>query len=125
MHFQRVLVTGSSGFLASHLAERRLNQGVSVICLDNFGDYYDPQMKRKNIARALQNPNYRLIEGDIGDRDHLSQIFSRTPAQAVVHLAVRPGVRHSIQHGDLYEGVNVQGTLSVLEMAPRSAIIPI
>jgi UDP-glucuronate 4-epimerase len=119
MRFQRVMVTGGAGFIGSHLVERLLAQGISVVCLDNFDDYYDPQIKRRNIARALQNPNYRLVEGDIRDRDHLSHILSRTPAQAIVHLAARPGVRRSLRQSDLYEEVNVQGTLSVLEMAQR------
>jgi UDP-glucuronate 4-epimerase len=119
MNSQQVLITGGAGFIGSHLAERLLARGVSVICLDNFDDYYDPQIKRVNIAGALQQSHYRFVEGDIRDLDQLSHLFSRSSIDAVVHLAARPGVRPSLQWPTLYEQINVQGTLHVLEMAHR------
>lgn len=122
MFVQRVLITGGAGFIGSHLAERLLNEGVSVLCLDNFDDYYDPRIKRENIVDALKHPNYRLIEGDIRDQDLLSHLLAQEPVGAIVHLAARPGVRPSLQQPGLYEQVNIQGTLSVLEMAHRYGV---
>jgi len=99
-----------------------LSQGLSIVCLDNFDDYYDPQLKRENITTALKDPNYRLVEGDIRDGDLLSHLLAKTPVEAIIHLAARPGVRPSLQMPDLYEQVNVQGTLNVLQMAHRYGV---
>ncbi len=120
--YQQVLVTGGAGFIGSHLAERLLASGVNVVGLDNFDEYYDPQIKRKNIASALGHENYRFMEGDIRDLDLLDHLFARSSIEAVVHLAARPGVRPSLKQPGLYEQINVQGTLNVLEMAHRYGI---
>lgn len=122
MRLQRVFITGGAGFIGSHLAERLLAEGALVVCLDNFDDYYDPQIKRENISGALQHPNYRLIEGDIRDQGLLSHFLAQSPVEAIVHLAARPGVRPSLQQPELYEGVNVQGTLNVLEVGRRYGV---
>jgi UDP-glucuronate 4-epimerase len=119
MRFQKVLITGGAGFIGSHLADRLLAGGYSVLSLDNFDDYYDPQVKWGNVAAALQNPNFELVEGDIRDGNLLAHLLARSSIEAIVHLAARPGVRSSLQHPDLYEQVNVQGTLNVLELAQR------
>jgi UDP-glucuronate 4-epimerase len=115
--YKTVLVTGGAGFIGSHLTERLLADGVNIISLDNFDDYYDPQMKRENIASVLGRENYRFVEGDICDVERLDQLFAESSIEAVIHLAARPGVRPSLQQPVLYERINVQGTLNVLEMA--------
>jgi UDP-glucuronate 4-epimerase len=117
--YEQILVTGGAGFIGSHLSERLLADGVKVISLDNFDEYYDPQIKRENIAFALGHGHYRFIEGDIRDLDLLNHLFARSSIEAVVHLAARPGVRPSLKQPGLYEQINVQGTLNVLEMAQR------
>ena len=120
--FRQILVTGGAGFIGSHLAERLLADGVRVISLDNFDDYYDPQIKRQNIASALGQENYQFVEGDIRDPELLNHLFARSSIEAVVHLAARPGVRPSLKQPGLYEQINVQGTLNVLEMAQRYGV---
>ena len=117
--YKQILVTGGAGFIGSHLAERLLAEAVQVISLDNFDDYYDPQIKRQNISFALGRENYQFVEGDIRDSDLLDHLFARSSIEAVVHMAARPGVRSSLKHPGLYEQINVQGTLNVLEMAQR------
>ena len=117
--YKQILVTGGAGFIGSHLAERLLTDSVEVIGLDNFDEYYDPQIKRQNIAFALGQENYRFVEGDIRDSDQLNHLFARSSIEAVIHLAARPGVRPSLKQPGLYEQINVQGTLNVLEMAQR------
>ncbi len=116
MHF---LITGGAGFIGSHLSERLLSQQHRVDCLDNFNDFYDPAIKRKNITNMLSLDRYRLWEGDILDAALLEKIFSSTHYDVVVHLAARAGVRPSIQQPLLYGRVNVQGTLQILEMCRR------
>lgn len=113
----RILVTGGAGFIGSHLCERLLNDGNTVYCWDNFNDYYDPNLKRKNLASALKNPRFFLFEQDILDLPALHNFFENHHPEVVVHLAARAGVRPSIQQPVLYEQVNVQGTIHLLELS--------
>lgn len=115
-----ILVTGGAGFIGSHLIERLLAEGRKVVCLDNFNDYYDPAVKRNNIASALGNENYTLIEGDILDAALLDSVFDAHDIKKVVHLAARAGVRPSLVDPLLYEKVNCQGTINLLERAHRA-----
>ena len=64
----RLLVTGGAGFIGSHLADRRLAKGDRVVVFDDFNDFYDPTVKRANVAPHLGDARYRLVEGDIRDR---------------------------------------------------------
>lgn len=115
----RILVTGGAGFIGSHFCERLLERGHEVVCIDNFDPFYDPELKRKNIASILSHPRYHLEEGDILDRTFLEKIFDQGPFEAIVHLAARAGVRPSIQNPGLYQKVNIEGTLNLLEFAAR------
>ena len=116
----RLLITGGAGFIGSHLADRRLARGDRVVVLDDFNDFYDPAAKRRNVAPHLRNPSYRLVEGDIRDRDLVARLFGEEPFDAVIHLAARAGVRPSLADPVLYEDVNVVGTLRLLEAAVAS-----
>jgi UDP-glucuronate 4-epimerase len=112
----RILVTGAAGFIGSHLVERLLEGGATVLGLDCFDDFYDPAVKRENLSRALERPEFRLIEGDIRDEDLLRRAIP-DPVDCLVHLAARPGVRPSIEQPLLYQDVNVRGTQVLLEYA--------
>ena len=118
----KVLVTGGAGFIGSHLSEALLARGDEVICLDNFNDYYSPERKRRNIAGLLKSPAFRLYEGDIRDAMAVAALFERERPQRVVHIAAMAGVRYSIEHPQLYQEVNVGGTLVVLEQARRHGV---
>jgi len=110
-----ILVTGGAGFIGSHLIEKLLKDEHTVVCLDNFNDYYDPSIKRQNIKTALTSSNYSLVESDILNVSGLETLFSRHRFDVIVHLAARAGVRPSIEQPLLYERVNVQGTMNLLE----------
>lgn len=116
MH-QRVLVTGGAGFIGSHVGEALLARGDDVVVLDNFDTFYDPEVKRQNIAAALTHPHYRLVEGDIRHPESLDRAAASGPFDAIIHLAARAGVRPSIQDPLLYDDVNVRGTTAMLEFA--------
>ena len=118
----RFLVTGGAGFIGSHLSEKLLSQGHVVCCLDSFNDYYDPRIKRGNVQTALKNSAYKLLEGDILDPAFLEHLFHTERFDIVIHLAARAGVRPSIQEPLLYERVNVQGTMNLLELCKSSEI---
>ncbi|MBL7074003.1 GDP-mannose 4,6-dehydratase [candidate division KSB1 bacterium] len=118
----KILLTGGAGFIGSHLGERLLKDGYSVVCLDNFDDFYDPTVKRDNISSSLENPQYELVEGDIRDENLLIRTFEKTPFDVVIHLAARAGVRPSIANPSLYASVNVDGTIKLLETMRRFPI---
>ena len=110
-----ILVTGGAGFIGSHLIEKLLEERHAVVCLDNFNDYYNPNIKQRNIQAALTSPDYSIVKVDILDESGLAAVFSQHHFDLIVHLAARAGVRPSIEQPLLYERVNVQGTMNLLE----------
>jgi UDP-glucuronate 4-epimerase len=110
-----VLITGAAGFIGSHLADALLARGDSVVAVDCFNDYYDPAIKRRNIAAALEDPKYHLRELDIGDCDAVLDVFRETRPDVVVHLAARAGVRPSLEHPRRYYDVNIRASENILD----------
>jgi len=108
----RILVTGGAGFIGSHVCEALLARGEELVVLDDFDDFYDPALKRRNAALLKKA---RVVEGDIRDRALLKKLFAEGRFEAVIHLAARAGVRPSLADPLLYEDVNVRGTLALLE----------
>jgi UDP-glucuronate 4-epimerase len=118
-----LLITGGAGFIGSHFSERMLERGHTVVCLDNFNDYYDPAVKRRNIESLLKRTDgFRLIEGDILDAGLVRRLFEENRFDAVVHLAARAGVRPSIQEPGLYQRVNLEGTVNLLESSVHHGV---
>lgn len=115
-----ILVTGGAGFIGSHLIERLLDAGdVKIICLDNFNDYYDPALKRKNIESFHSNPQVAVVEESFCDEAAMQRLFAEHSIEAVAHLGAYAGVRPSIERPLIYEESNVRGTLVLLEAARR------
>ncbi|MGH9855580.1 MAG: SDR family NAD(P)-dependent oxidoreductase [Blastocatellia bacterium] len=120
---KQFLVTGGAGFIGSHLVDRLLAQNLArVVVIDNFDEFYDPQIKRASIANHLNNQAYRLIEADIRDYAALKQIFSDQHFDAVIHLAAKAGVRPSLNEPRAYAEVNINGTMNLLDLAERNGI---
>ena len=115
-----ILVTGGAGFIGSHLAESLVRAGKEVVIIDNFDDFYDPAIKRKNISSLQNEPNFRLVEGDI--RKDAESVIADNSVDRVVHLAARAGVRPSIEQPLLYEDVNIKGTLVLLEACRHNGV---
>lgn len=118
----KILVTGGAGFIGSHLTSRLLKDKHDVSCIDNFNDYYDPNIKRDNIREFLSCPHYRLHEVDIQDITTLKNIFHHENFEVVIHLAARAGVRPSIVDPDLYNRVNVIGTTNLLDLSKETHV---
>jgi len=118
----RIMVTGGAGFIGSHLVEKLLSAGYEVDILDNFNDFYNPEIKRNNISKCESYTGYRLLEGDTRDRKFLSKIFGDQEYDLVIHLAALAGVRPSLQHPLQYSEVNIVGTQNILEECRRKGI---
>jgi UDP-glucuronate 4-epimerase len=111
----RILVTGGAGFIGSHLVEKLLAAGYEVAILDDFNDFYDPQIKRDNIAAVSKDTVIHHV--DLRDSAAVRNVFHREKFETIVHLAARAGVRPSIQYPQLYYDTNVSGTLHLLDAA--------
>lgn len=112
-----ILVTGGAGFIGSHVLDRLAAERRHSVCLDNFNDYYDPDLKRKNVTTLGDSEFVQIEEGDIRNEEQCRDIFRRYSIDRVIHLAARAGVRPSIEQPVLYEEVNCTGTLNLLECA--------
>jgi UDP-glucuronate 4-epimerase len=111
----RILVTGGAGFIGSHLVEKLLAAGHEVAVLDDFNDFYDPQIKHANIAGFAKDVT--VHHADLRDGPSVRNLFHREKFEVIAHLAARAGVRPSIQYPQLYYDTNVTGTLHLLEAA--------
>ena len=116
------LVTGGAGFIGRHVAEALLTRGDRAVIIDNFNEYYDPAIKRRNAERLRHYDNCVIIEGDIRDQTLVDRLFAEHGISHVAHLAAMAGVRESIQQARLYVDVNVTGTLNLLEASKTAEI---
>jgi UDP-glucuronate 4-epimerase len=116
----RILITGGAGFIGSHLVEKLLTAGHQVAILDDFNDFYDPQIKHANIAGVAKDVT--MYHVDLRDGASVRNLFHREKFETVVHLAARAGVRPSIQHPQLYYDTNVSGTLHLLDAASVAGV---
>src|SRR5436309_7388827 len=116
----RILVTGGAGFIGSHLVEKLLTLGNGVAILDDFNDFYNPQIKRANIA-AVKN-HAPVFQIDLRDNNAVRDLFHREKFDTIAHLAARAGVRPSIAQPQLYYDANVNGTLHLLDAARTTGI---
>jgi len=113
----KLLVTGIAGFIGSHLAERLLARGDTVVGLDSFDPFYPRAAKEKNLEGVRAHERARVIEGDILDEALVGEIFREGGFDAVVHLAGLAGVRPSLGAPARYQRVNVEGTTHLAEAA--------
>ncbi|NMC36085.1 NAD-dependent epimerase/dehydratase family protein [Candidatus Beckwithbacteria bacterium] len=121
MASKTLLITGGAGFIGSSLIAKIIDQ-YQIVCVDNFNSYYNPSWKEDNVKPFLTHPNFRLYKSNIVNLEDLRQIFKNHHFDKIVHLAARAGVRPSIAQPLLYEKVNVQGTLNLLELAKEYKI---
>lgn len=112
-------VTGGAGFIGSHVCERLLKDGHSVWAFDDLNDFYSPAIKRANLAEIARTGGSRFafIEGDITNRAAVDAALGLASFDQVIHLAARAGVRPSLAEPALYQRVNVEGTVNILESA--------
>ncbi len=117
------LVTGGAGFVGSHVCERLLHRGHAVWALDDLNDFYDPAIKLRAVA-ALNSSGgpFHFVRGDITDRVAMDALMREVRFDQIIHLAARAGVRPSIDEPALYQRVNVEGTVHLLEAARHAGV---
>jgi UDP-glucuronate 4-epimerase len=111
----KILVTGTAGFIGSHVALKLLDRGDEVIGFDSLNDYYDVNLKKARLARFMDHPHYTHIHGDLADRETVEAAFSTHKPQRVVNLAAQAGVRYAAENPHIYVASNVTGFLHILE----------
>lgn len=118
---KNVLITGGAGFIGSHLIDSLIAADeYAITCVDNFDNFYDPLLKRKNIVPHLNDPKFKLVEADVTDKRLIEKLDDHY--DIVVHLAAKAGVRPSIKDPVLYQHVNVVGLQNILEIAKQRSV---
>lgn len=111
----KVLLTGVAGFIGSAVSKKLTDRGDTVIGIDNFNDYYDPNLKENRINEFCSNDLFKLYRMDISNFVELSAIFEKEKPDFVINLAAQAGVRYSIENPHVYVQSNVVGCLNILE----------
>jgi len=118
-----VLVTGSAGFIGAKVTEMLLDQGQTVVGIDNLNDAYDVQLKHWRLRQLDGRVGFSFERLDITDRERLTRLFARENAfDAIINLAARAGVRQSVEDPWTYFETNVMGTLNLLELCRQHGV---
>ena len=111
----KVLVTGAAGFIGAHMCMRLLEQGDTVIGLDNLNDYYDVSLKEARLALFSDHKDFRFVKMDLADREGMEALFEKEQFDKAINLAAQAGVRYSLENPHAYIDSNVVGFTNVLE----------
>jgi UDP-glucuronate 4-epimerase len=112
---QKLLITGSAGFIGFHLAQKASTLGYDVVGIDNLNDYYDVSLKQSRLKVLEKLPNFTFHKVDLADRALISQLFSENSFSCVINLAAQAGVRYSLINPHAYLESNLHGFLNILE----------
>lgn len=116
------LVTGAAGFIGYFLSRRLLDEGCTVIGIDNINDYYDVGLKHTRLESLTPYTNFTFIKGDISDKDMLMKVFEEYKPNVVINLAAQAGVRYSIENPDVYIQSNIIGFHNILEACRHNPV---
>lgn len=122
MSKSKILITGVSGFIGSHLALTLLNRGDEIIGIDNLNDYYDVNLKKYRLNYLKDYNRFTFIKTDIADKDEIFNIFNTYQPDIVINLAAQAGVRYSLINPDAYITSNILGFYNILEACRYSPV---
>ena len=111
----RILITGSSGFIGMHLCEILLKNGIKILGIDNMNDYYDVSLKESRLKELMGYKDFKFKKVDISNYNKLKEIFANFKPNKVVNLAAQAGVRYSLGNPQAYINTNVMGFMNILE----------
>ena len=111
----RIIITGSVGFIGAALCIKLLKRGDNIVGIDNHNDYYDPNIKEARLERLKKYQNYQHYKIDLCDKKNLDNIFKKHKPQRVINLAAQAGVRYSIENPLAYVNTNIVGFTHILE----------
>src|SRR5690625_1856079 len=111
----RIFVTGSAGFIGYHLSQILLDQGQTVVGIDNLNNYYDLNLKKYRLDQLKEHGNFILIEEDIAEKEKMFKVFEEYRPEVVINLAAQAGVRYSIENPNVYMESNMMGFFNILE----------
>lgn len=117
-----ILVTGSAGFIGFHTAKRLLEEGETVVGVDNFNDYYDPKLKEGRNVLLEKYENFKLYRGDITDLEFVQSVFSENKIDKVCHLAAQAGIRYSLVNPYTYVNTNIVGFTYIINEAKNAGV---
>ncbi len=118
----KIIVTGVAGFIGYHVGERLLQRGDEVVGIDSISDYYDVQIKHDRLARLDKNSNFSFHKQDLAERETTADLFKKTAAQRVIHLAAQAGVRYSLENPHAYVDSNLAGFMNILEACRHNPV---
>jgi UDP-glucuronate 4-epimerase len=118
----KTLVTGCAGFVGAAVVKSLIDAGQEVVGIDNFNDYYNPELKRKRVRQLLGRPGFELIEADIASADLVSKAFSSVHPNSVIHLAAQAGIRRALTDPYSYGQSNLIGFLNVIEASAKHGV---
>jgi len=118
----KILVTGSAGFIGMHLSKSLLEDGFEVLGIDNLNSYYDPKLKNARLDQLKRYKNFTFEKIDIADRESLAKAFTDFRPQKVVNLAAQAGVRYSIENPYAYVDSNLVGFLNIIELCRHNDV---
>jgi len=114
-NINKIIVTGSAGFIGFSLCIKLLERGDSIIGIDNHNDYYDPKIKDARLQRLVKYKNYKHYRLDLIDQSGLDKIFKDSSPNKVINLAAQAGVRYSMENPLAYINSNIVGFANILE----------
>jgi UDP-glucuronate 4-epimerase len=119
---QKILVTGTAGFIGFHLAKLLLSENFIVHGYDGITDYYDITLKQRRHAELLKNPKFSATVGLLEDQSKFDTLVDEFRPDVIVHLAAQAGVRYSLENPRAYLDSNITGTFNVMEAARRTKV---
>ena len=124
---EKIIVTGCSGFIGFHLCKSLLEDGYSVLGIDNMNDYYSVKLKQDRLKILKKNKSFQFSLLDISDNEKLFKAFEHFKPQKVVNLAAQAGVRYSLKDPHAYVESNISGFMNILAyiifLSTKSAVV--